>query len=174
MTRTSSRIRTPALIGVGSNLGDRLAALRLARRRIAALPETAIAAASPVFETEPVGGPPQGRYLNACLAVETALEPAALLDALLAIEREAGRTRSGRDAPRTLDLDLLLFGEQVIADDRLAVPHPRFALRAFALVPAAAVAPSWRVPPGADTVGQLAARAGLAGVRRCGAPEDWA
>jgi 2-amino-4-hydroxy-6-hydroxymethyldihydropteridine diphosphokinase len=173
MTRTSSRTRAPALIGVGSNLGDRLAWLRLARRRVAAFPETKIAAASAVYETEPVGGPPQGRYLNACLAIETGLDPRDLLDALLAVEEEAGRVRSGRDAPRTLDLDVLLFGERELSGERLVVPHPRFARRAFALVPAAEVAAGWRVPPEGRTVGDLAARVGAAGVRRFGGAEDW-
>jgi 2-amino-4-hydroxy-6-hydroxymethyldihydropteridine diphosphokinase len=161
------------LIGLGGNLGDRLAALRLARRRVSALPETRIAAASAIYETEPVGGPPQGRYLNACLAVETAFDPRELLDALVALEEAAGRVRAGRDAPRTLDLDVLLFGEREIAGERLTVPHPRFAQRAFALVPAAEVAAGWRIPPGRETVGEAAARVGSAGVHRFCGEEDW-
>jgi 2-amino-4-hydroxy-6-hydroxymethyldihydropteridine diphosphokinase len=161
------------LIGLGSNLGDRLAWLRLGRHRIAALPATALTAASSVYETDPVGGPPQGRYLNACVTVETALEPLRLLDALLAIESEAGRVRSGRDEPRTLDLDVLLFAGREIAGDRLVVPHPRFASRPFALVPAREIAGAWPVPPGPSTVKGLAARVSAEGiVRHCG-EEGW-
>ena len=127
MTRTSSE---PVLIAVGSNVGDRLGWLRMARRRIAALPDTTSTAASAVYETEAVGGPPQGRYLNACIAVETRLTPLVLLGDLLAIEHEAGRVRTGPDEPRTLDLDLLLFGRHEMAGDRLVLPHPRFVRRA--------------------------------------------
>jgi 2-amino-4-hydroxy-6-hydroxymethyldihydropteridine diphosphokinase len=161
-----------ALIGLGSNVGDRLSWLRLARRRVSGLPGTTILAASPVFETDPVGGPPQGAYLNACLAVRTALAPHALLDAMRAVESDAGRARTVENGPRTLDLDLLLFGERAIADHRLTVPHPRFLQRAFALVPAAEVAGPWRVP-GAGTVASAAAAVPPAGVRRFCAPGDW-
>ena len=170
MTRTSSE---PVLIAVGSNVGDRLGWLRMARRRIAALPETTSTAASAVYETDPVGGPPQGRYLNACIAVETRLPPLVLLGDLLAIEHEAGRVRAGPDEPRTLDLDMLLFGRHEIADDRLVLPHPRFVRRAFALVPAADVAGEWQVPPGGDTVAALASRVPSAGVVRFCGEEGW-
>jgi 2-amino-4-hydroxy-6-hydroxymethyldihydropteridine diphosphokinase len=173
-TKTSSRSEgAAALVGVGSNLGDRLAWLRCARERVASLPSTTITARSGVFETEPVGGPPQGRYLNACLAVATALAPLELLDALLGIEAAAGRVRSVPNAPRTLDLDVLLYGSLALSDSRLTVPHPRLAQRPFALVPAAEIAGSWAVPPSDVTVSELARRAGSAGVTRVGGPEDW-
>jgi 2-amino-4-hydroxy-6-hydroxymethyldihydropteridine diphosphokinase len=162
-----------ALIGLGSNLGDRLGWLRFARARIARLPSTSVVAASSVFETEPVGGPPQGPYLNACLSVETALAPHALLAALQEIESAAGRARGEANAPRTLDLDLLLFGAQEIADARLVVPHPRFADRAFALIPAAEIASGRVVARGSATIGSLAARASAAGVRRWCGEEGW-
>ena len=161
------------LIAVGSNVGDRLGWLRMARRRIAALPDTTSTAASAVYETDAVGGPPQGRYLNACIAVETGLTPLVLLGDLLAIEHEAGRVRTGPDEPRTLDLDLLLFGRHEMAGDRLVVPHPRFVRRAFALVPAADVAGAWEVPPGGETVAALAARVPSAGVNRFCGEEGW-
>jgi 2-amino-4-hydroxy-6-hydroxymethyldihydropteridine diphosphokinase len=173
MTRTFSRASTPVLIGLGSNVGDRLESLRRARRTIAALAGTRIVAASAVFETDPVGGPPQGAYLNACVAAETTLGPTELLDALLAIEADAGRVRTVRDAPRTLDLDVLLFGDREISLRDLAVPHPRLSGRAFALVPAAEIAAAWKVPPSMETLGAVAARAGVAGVRRFCAPEEW-
>ncbi|HSJ97918.1 MAG TPA: 2-amino-4-hydroxy-6-hydroxymethyldihydropteridine diphosphokinase, partial [Myxococcota bacterium] len=97
-----------AYVSIGSNLGDRDAHLALALRRLAALPETELAAISPVFETDPVGPPPQGPFLNAAVRLRTRLAPRALLAALLAIEQEAGRVRGERNAARTLDLDLLL------------------------------------------------------------------
>jgi 2-amino-4-hydroxy-6-hydroxymethyldihydropteridine diphosphokinase len=169
--RTSS---DPVLIGFGSNVGDRLSWLRFARRRVAALPATRLVRASSVFEPEPVGGPPQGRYLNACAVVETSLEPHALLAALLAVESEAGRVPGEPNAPRTLDLDVLLFAERELEDARLVVPHPRFRERAFALVPAAEIAGPWRVPPGREDVTALAARVPAAGVARVLGAEGWA
>ena len=100
-------------------------------RSLDALPETRVAALSPIFETDPVGPPPQGAYLNAVVRVETALAPRALLDALLAIERAAGRERGARNAARTLDLDLLLYGDRVVDEPGLdrAAPAPRRARR---------------------------------------------
>jgi 2-amino-4-hydroxy-6-hydroxymethyldihydropteridine diphosphokinase len=171
-TKTSSD-PTPALVGLGSNVGDRLSWLKFARRRVAALDSTTVTAASAVFETEPEGGPPQARYLNACLALSTRLAPHELLDSLLAIEAAAGRVRSVRNAPRTLDLDVLLFGALAFADSRLTVPHPRFASRAFALVPAAEIAAAWPVPPSDVTVSELAARAGAAGLARAYDEGEW-
>src|SRR5262245_49455574 len=171
-TSSDSRARHRVLIGLGSNLGDRVSFLRSARRAIAALPETRVLAASAVFETAPVGGPPQGPYLNACLAIETGLEPHALLAELQRIEALAGRVRGERNAPRTLDLDILLFGEAEIEDGRLTLPHPRFPERAFALVPAAEIAAAWRVPRRGE-LAALAARVDRAGVRRAGGEEDW-
>jgi 2-amino-4-hydroxy-6-hydroxymethyldihydropteridine diphosphokinase len=105
--------------------------------------------------------------------IETALPPRGLLDALLAIEAEAGRVRGEANAPRTLDLDVLLFAEREIAEGRLVVPHPRFRERAFALVPAAEIAGGWRVPPGREDVAALAARVTTAGVTRVLGQEAW-
>lgn len=162
---------TEALIGVGSNLGDRLAWLRFAADRIGSLPGTRVAAASAVYETDPVGGPTQGPYLNACFVLETGLRPRALLSALLAIEAEAGRCREAPNSPRTLDLDVLLLREGPLLEEGLEVPHPRLRSRAFALVPAAEIAGSWEVPPDRETLRALAARASRAGVRRFAGPE---
>jgi 2-amino-4-hydroxy-6-hydroxymethyldihydropteridine diphosphokinase len=167
--------RERAVVALGGNVGDRLGFLRFARRRAAAFAETNLLAASHVYETAPVGGPPQGRYLNAALLIETALAPHALLDALAAVEAEAGRARDVVDGPRTLDLDLLLYGERRIDDARLIVPHPRFAVRAFALLPAADVAPA-AVVPSADgrTVAELLARLPVsADAVRVASPESW-
>lgn len=173
MTRTSSEIVERVLLGLGSNLGDRLATLREARRRIAGDGAILVIAASSVFETAPQGGPPQGAYLNACLAIATSRAPHALLDVLHEIERAAGRVRGERNAPRTLDLDMLLFGERVVSDERLEVPHPRLDTRAFALVPAAEVAAMWRVPPRGASIQDLAALAGADGVRLFCREEEW-
>jgi 2-amino-4-hydroxy-6-hydroxymethyldihydropteridine diphosphokinase len=151
-------MRRDAYVSIGTNLGDRAARLRSAVRAIAALPETRVVGLSPIFETDPVGPPPQGAYLNAALRVETALSARALLDALLAIERAAGRERGERDAARTLDLDLLLYGDETIDEPGLVVPHPRLAERAFVLEPIAALAPQLRHPKLGATIASLAAR----------------
>lgn len=147
-----------AYVAIGTNLGDRDAHLALALRRLAALPDTELVAVSPVYETDPVGPPPQGPYLNAAVHLRTRLAPRALLDALLAIEQEAGRVRGVRDAPRTLDLDLLLYGDQVLDEPGLVVPHPRLAERPFVLEPLTAIAPTLVHPTRGETIATLAAR----------------
>lgn len=140
-----------ALIALGSNLGDREANLRAALAHLAADGRVRVVAVSRLVETDPVGGPPQGRYLNGAAVLETDLAPAALLAAMLDAERAAGRTRdpaSGtvRWGPRTADLDLLLADDLVIDAPDLVVPHPRMAERRFVLVPAAEIAPDWVHP----------------------------
>lgn len=151
--------RARAYVSAGTNLGDRAAQLAHAVRSIGALADTRVVALSPVYETDPVGPPPQGPYLNAALHVETALAPRALLDALLAIERSAGRERGARNAARSLDLDLLLYDDRVIDEPGLVVPHPRLAERPFVLEPLAALAPALRHPALDATLAALAARA---------------
>ena len=137
-----------AYVALGSNLGDREAHLRAALRVIASLPRTRLGAASPLMETEPVGGPPQGAYLNAAAALETALGARELLGHLLAIERSRGRerTREQRWGPRTLDLDLLLYGDLVLSEPGLTIPHPRLHERRFVLEPLACLAPGAVIP----------------------------
>jgi 2-amino-4-hydroxy-6-hydroxymethyldihydropteridine diphosphokinase len=120
-----------AYVALGSNLGDRTAALSIARAAIALLPRTRVLGESPVEETAAIGPAGQGDYLNQMLALETDLAPHELLDALQSIERVAGRERGVHWGPRTLDLDIVKFGSQRIADDRLVVPHPGLADRAF-------------------------------------------
>lgn len=130
------------VIGIGANLGDRLATIEVATDRIAALEGVALVRRSRIVETDPVGGPPQDRYFNGALLIRTALAPRALLQALLGIERDLGRTRDGtRNAPRTLDLDVLWMEGERVDEADLVVPHPRLAERAFALVPLVEVAP---------------------------------
>jgi 2-amino-4-hydroxy-6-hydroxymethyldihydropteridine diphosphokinase len=149
---------TLALIGLGSNLGDRKAHLDRAVAALSAAPGVTVRAASSYHETSPVGGPGgQGAFLNAAAALETTLEPLALLDALHAIEAEAGRVRRVHWGERTLDLDLLLFGDAVLRTDRLRVPHPMMALRRFVLAPLAEVAPEAVDPVTGRTVRGLLA-----------------
>ncbi len=120
-----------AYIGLGSNIGDRSAYLKAARDAIAALNDTFIVAASDVEETEPLGARQQEKYLNQMLAVKTPLEPLQLLDALQRIEVANGRTRGERWASRTLDLDIVAYGEVVVCTDRLTLPHPEIEARDF-------------------------------------------
>lgn len=137
---------SPAVfIGLGSNVGDRERALARARAllRQRGFEEDV---ASSLYLTEPVGGPPQDWFLNQVLGGHTALPPEELLQACLQVERELGRRRSVRNAPRTLDVDLLLHGDEVRDGPELAVPHPRLHERRFVLVPLAQIAPRARHP----------------------------
>lgn len=120
-----------AFVALGANLGDRAQSLAAARRAIGALPGSRVIAETAVEETAPFGPPGQPPYLNQMLALDTTLTPHALLDALLAIERDAGRTREVRWGARTLDLDIVTFGGRRIADDRLTLPHPGLRDREF-------------------------------------------
>jgi 2-amino-4-hydroxy-6-hydroxymethyldihydropteridine diphosphokinase len=120
-----------AFIALGSNVGDRHGYLSAARHAIAALPDTFIVAASDIEETEPLGGLQQENYLNQMLAVKTALEPMQLLSELQGIEIANGRTRGERWAPRTLDLDIVAYGDTALASAQLTLPHPGLAQRDF-------------------------------------------
>ncbi len=118
-------------IALGSNLGDRSGALERARAEIARLPMTNLVAASPVEETAPLGPVEQGPFLNQMLLVETGLEPRALLEGLLAIERALGRVRGERWGPRILDCDIVLFGARTVRESDLTIPHPELPRRDF-------------------------------------------
>jgi len=142
-----------AYIGLGSNLGDRLATLRAAVQRLETLGR--ITGVSSLYETEPVGYVEQPRFLNAVVALETAQAPITLLRSLLDIERDLGRTRSFADAPRTLDLDLLLVDDEILDTAELTLPHPRLHERAFVLVPLAELAPQMVHPGAGQTTQQL-------------------
>jgi 2-amino-4-hydroxy-6-hydroxymethyldihydropteridine diphosphokinase len=142
-----------AFVALGSNLGDREAILDRALERLAE--HVDLGPRSRWIETEPVGGPPQGLYLNGVVRLETALAPRALLELLHDVERELGRVRSVPDAPRTLDLDLLLYDDRVIDDPGLRVPHPRLHLRRFVLEPLCEIAPDLRHPESGRTMREL-------------------
>ena len=147
-----------AHVALGANLDDPAATLRAAFDALAALPGTRLVARSALYRSAPVGVSGQPDYLNAVAALDTQLSAPALLAALLAIETARGRTRDYH-APRTLDLDLLLYADEVIDQPGLAVPHPRMHERAFVLVPLAEIAPA-AVIPGRGPVAAL-----LAGVQ---------
>jgi 2-amino-4-hydroxy-6-hydroxymethyldihydropteridine diphosphokinase len=118
-------------VALGSNLGDRAAHLATARARLGALPGTRVIAVSRVEETEPLGPVAQEPFLNQMVLVETTLDPGELLRRCLAIERDAGRERRERWGPRTLDLDIVRFGERVLATAELTIPHPELPHRPF-------------------------------------------
>ena len=150
---------TRAYIGLGSNLGDREATLRAAVDELAATPGVEVVAVSTLVDTEPVGYLDQPRFLNGVAVLETSLQARDLLGALLAIEARFGRDRATVPAqgPRTLDLDLLLYGDAEIDEEGLRVPHPRLHERAFVLGPLQEVAPGLEVP-GVGAVEAIIAR----------------
>ena len=143
MSRAASPAR--AYVALGANLGDAAATLRAALAELARLPDTALVAQSSLYATAPVdaGGPD---YCNAVAALDTLLDPLALLHALQGIERAHGRAHSYRNAPRTLDLDLLLHGATQLSTPELTLPHPRMHERAFVLAPLLEIAPSIELP----------------------------
>ena len=155
-----------AYIGLGSNQSGPLSQLRLARDALTDLPDTRLQRCSSVYETAPVGYTDQPDFLNAVCCIETQLPPAALMQALLAIEARQGRTRQGpAGGPRTLDMDLLLYGQQQLSDDSLHLPHPRLHERGFVLYPLAEIAPDLKVP-GRGEVSMLLARCADQRVRK--------
>ena len=137
-----------AFLGLGSNLGDRLANLQGAVRLLAGATDIVVVASSRVWETDAVGGPPQPDYLNAVIEVRTSLSPGELLAACRRVEVDLGRVREVRWGPRTIDVDMLLFDELTIDREDLSVPHPRLTERAFALLPLLELDPHARLPDG--------------------------
>lgn len=142
-----------AFIALGSNLGDPERKVRQGMAALAELPQSRLEAASSLYRSAPVGYASQPDFVNAVAQLSTALAPQALLAALLAIEKNFGRERAFREAPRTLDLDLLLYDAQTLDEPGLRVPHPRMHQRAFVLAPLLEIAPDCVIPghgPAAD------------------------
>jgi 2-amino-4-hydroxy-6-hydroxymethyldihydropteridine diphosphokinase len=148
---------TNAFVGIGSNLGDREATLRRAVELLAAEEGIEVVAVSELRETEPVGPVEQGPFVNGAVRLATELPPHELLERLLAIEQRLGRVRKERFGPRTIDLDLLVYGEQVIDEPGLTIPHPRLHERRFALEPLAELAPDLAIP-GKGSISALLAK----------------
>lgn len=135
-----------AYVGLGSNLNDPAGQLHAAFAELDRIEGTRVIARSAIYRSPPMGPSDQPHYLNAVVELETALAPEPLLDELQRIERAHGRVRERHWGPRTLDLDILLYGDRTIASDRLKVPHPGLATRAFVLVPLREIAPELSVP----------------------------
>lgn len=155
-----------AYIALGSNLEEPQRQLQAGFAALARLPQTQLVAQSSLYRSAPVGYADQPDFVNAVAAIRTELSPRALLDALLAIERDHGRVRdvpNVLNGPRTLDLDIALYGERVIAEPGLSIPHPRMIERAFVMVPLAEIAPQVQVP-GHGSVQALLARLDVGGV----------
>lgn len=147
-----------AYLGLGSNLGNRMAFLRSGRDALAERSAIVLVRAASVYETKAVGGPPENPlFLNTALQIETSLDPQQLLATCLAIEDEFGRSRPVRWAPRTLDIDILFYADQVICEENLSIPHPRLQERSFVLAPLQEIAPDLKHPLLDQTISELAA-----------------
>jgi 2-amino-4-hydroxy-6-hydroxymethyldihydropteridine diphosphokinase len=141
-----------AFVGLGSNLGEREAMIRLALDDLARLPGTKLIRASSLYDTEPVGDVEQPNFLNAVAQIDTELTARQLLWNLQLIEKRLGRTRTRRYGPRTIDLDLLLFGNLIVEEPDLQVPHPELTQRSFVLVPLVELDPLLVHPVSGDTL----------------------
>jgi len=152
-----------AFVALGANLGEPLAQIRSALRALSALPDTRLVRQSSFYRNPPEGGANQPEFVNAVARIETLAAPGELLSRLLEIERAHGRARDYPNAPRTLDLDLALYGDRVVREPGLTIPHPRMLERAFVLVPLAEIAPD-AVVPGKGRVADLAAKLDSSGL----------
>jgi 2-amino-4-hydroxy-6-hydroxymethyldihydropteridine diphosphokinase len=159
-----------AYIGLGANLDDPAAQVIQAMDELARLPESRLTARSSLYVSAPVGYEAQPDFINAAAALQTRLSPRALLSALLEIEHHHGRNRSFRNAPRTLDLDLLLYGQAHFHEEGLTLPHPRMHERAFVLLPLLEIAPALSIPGHGLAAMMLALCASQAVRRRAPAP----
>lgn len=151
----SSSAHPIAYIGLGSNVGDRLSNCRRAIEAIASVRENRILRCSPFYETEPVGEKDQDWFVNGVVEIETSFSPHRLMDFLMAIEKGMGRIRDRRWGPRIIDLDILFYGQSVIEEDGLIIPHPRLAERLFVLAPLSDITPQFRHPVLNQTIAAL-------------------
>lgn len=163
-------------IGLGANVGDREANINRALVELVRA-GCALSQVSSIYETAPVGFSDQPDFLNAVAEIETDLGPGELMDALAGIERKIGREETFKWGPRTIDLDILLYGDRILlcgdqtsAEDNLAIPHPEMSKRAFVLVPLAEIAPNARHPASGLTAREMSAGIGREGVRKYEAP----
>jgi 2-amino-4-hydroxy-6-hydroxymethyldihydropteridine diphosphokinase len=159
-------------LSLGSNLGDRVAKLRAAIQRLAA-PDLHILRVSPVYETEPVDHADQPWFLNLIVEAETDLFPLQLLSRVSRIERALGRTRTVAKGPRTLDIDILLYGNVIVRSAKLEIPHPRMTERRFVLMPLANLAPDLRHPASHRSVRELLEAAPAAAIRHTELDLSW-
>lgn len=172
MSPSKPAVTAPAaFLGLGSNQGDRAALLADALARLDSAPGVRLMALSSLYATAPVGPQDQPEFLNLAVEVSTSLLPQELLATCLGIETALGRVRSGRWGPRTIDIDLLLYGDRRVEEAGLELPHPRMLGRAFVLQPLAEIAGAR--PLEGRTIAEWAAAAGTAGVRRVAGPLAW-
>jgi 2-amino-4-hydroxy-6-hydroxymethyldihydropteridine diphosphokinase len=164
MTDVSKSVKVA--LALGANLGDRLMALRRAVEALGGY--MTVVAISPVYETPPAYVAEQPTFLNAAMIGETQLEPLALLGALKKLEKDLGRQPTFRYGPRAIDIDIIFYGDEVIALSQLTLPHPRLAEREFVLRPLADIAPLWRHPQNHLTVAEMLARLPLAAAKNIG------
>lgn len=160
---TSRRSPVTAFVALGSNLEDPLVQVAAGVRALGDLAHTSLIRVSSLYRNPAVGYRDQPDFVNAVARIETRLAPRELLDGLLAIEHAHGRVRDFPNAPRTLDLDIVLYGEQIVREPGLTIPHPRMRERAFVLVPLAEIAPE-AVVPGSGLAGALAAQVDASGM----------
>ncbi|UDI79116.1 2-amino-4-hydroxy-6-hydroxymethyldihydropteridine diphosphokinase [Staphylococcus taiwanensis] len=144
-----------AYLGLGSNIGDRAQQLQEAIEIIDSMEDIVVTQISPIYETAPVGYTEQPNFLNLCLEIETELEPQTLLNRCLETEQRLHRVRDIRWGPRTLDVDILLYGDRIIEKDNLEIPHPRMSERAFVLTPLNDIAPKQIEPRSKKTISDL-------------------
>ena len=160
-----------ACVGLGANLGDAAGVVRAAQQALGELPETRLLAASRLYRTAAWGKTAQPDFINAAVLIETRLPARALLDALLAIERRHGRVRDFQNAPRTLDLDIVMYSDATLDEPGLTIPHPRMHERAFVLVPLAEIAPD-TIVRGRGRAKDLLSRIDTSGITHAGAVDS--
>jgi len=154
-------------LGLGSNLGDRVETIRKAKEMVSSIPGVSVAVSSSLYVTEPVGISDQPMFINAVLEIETDLSPEELFFELKDIEAKLGRTETIRWGPRVIDIDILLFGDRIVEEEDLTIPHPEMAKRGFVLVPLCEIAPEIKHPRLKKKIKELVDRLGdISGVEK--------